>query len=142
MLAQLYRVFSFLALAFWASLASADTQIQGRLEMVIDGDTIVVRGIKIRLNGLHAPEWNQPGGSEATNWMRATYGGQRLICVLNGKRSYDRYIGICYGPRGDDIAAGLVAAGLGRDCPRYSGGRYRQFETANSRRFQLPSYCR
>ena len=38
--------------------------------------------------------------------------------------------------------AALIAAGLGRDCPRFSGGRYAQFERPEAKRFRLPGYSR
>lgn len=134
---------SFLLLGIGMAPAPAvASEIRGRLEYVYDGDTIRVRGAKIRLNGLHAPEWNHPGGREATAFMKSRYGGKTLTCVLNGDRSHDRLIGTCWGPGGEDVAAALVAAGLGRDCPRYSGGRYASFETNGSKRFPLPGYCR
>lgn len=130
------------ALTFgWTNVATA-TEVKGQASKIIDGDSLVVRGVEIRLNGLHAPEYNQKGGQAAKNWMQAQYGGKTLTCVLNGQRSYDRMIGTCYGPQGDDIAASLIAAGLARDCPRYSGGRYTKFETQQSKRFSLPGYCR
>ena len=125
----------------WTNAAMA-TEIKGKASKIIDGDSLVVRGVEIRLNGLHAPEYNQRGGEAAKNWMRTQYGGKTLTCVLSGQRSYDRMIATCYGPQGDDIAASLIAAGLARDCPRYSGGRYAQFETQQSRRFPLPGYCK
>ena len=53
--------------------------------------------------------------------------GQRLRCELIGARSYDREIGTCY-LGSTDIAAELVKAGLGRDCPRFSMGRYLEHE--------------
>ena len=46
---------------------------------VIDGDTLVVRtrdykNIKVRLYGIDAPEYNQPGGPEATAFLRSLQG--------------------------------------------------------------------
>lgn len=130
------------ALVLCLSIPAAATEIQGQASKIIDGDSLMVRGVEIRLNGLHAPEYNEKGGQAAKNWMRSQYGGKTLTCVLNGQRSYDRLIGTCYDPQGEDIVAALIAAGLARDCPRYSGGRYAQFETSQSKRFTLPGYCR
>lgn len=130
-----------IALALALASPAAANDIQGKVQYVYDGDTIRVRGVKIRLNGLHAPEGGMPGGAQATRFMRNHYGGKVLRCRLNGDRTYDRLVGICWGPDGEDIAAALVAAGLGRDCPRYSGGRYRRFETRASRALPLPRYC-
>jgi len=41
--------------------------------------------------------------------------GRTVQCELDGTRTYDRRVGICY-------------RGVARDCPRYSGGRYAQAE--------------
>ena len=64
-----------------------------------------------------------------------------MTCRLNGEKSYDRYIGICY--VGEyDLAASVIATGNALDCARYSGGRYRKFETPDARRFiQQAPYC-
>ena len=52
----------------------------------------------------------------------------------------DRKIGACY-LDGEDIEALIVAAGLARDCPRFSGGKYARFETPESKRLPFPKYC-
>mgnify|MGYP006270708393 CR=1 FL=1 len=109
---------------------------------VIDGDTIEISGRKFRLEGLHAPEVDEPGGEAATRFMRDLLAGQRVICAPTGDRSYDRLVAVCRLPGEGDIAAELVKAGLGRDCTRYSGGRYARFETTGAARFPLPGYCR
>jgi hypothetical protein len=66
--------------------------------------------------------------------------GQGVVCRLNGERNHDRWIEICSN-RDGDLAAQLVAAGLGRDCPRWSGGRYARFERPQAVRMALPAYC-
>jgi endonuclease YncB( thermonuclease family) len=109
---------------------------------VIDGDTIAIAGRKFRLEGLHAPEVDEPGGAAATRFMRDLLGDRRVACAPTGDTSYDRLIAVCRVPGRGDIAAALVRAGLGRDCARYSGGRYARFETAAGERLPLPGYCR
>ena len=71
-----------------------------------------------------------------------------MRCQLDGETTYDRCAGTCY-LDGRDIAAELVRAGLARDCPRYSGGRYADEERAAARDgatirewYELPGYCR
>jgi hypothetical protein len=49
-------------------------------------------------------------------------------CELDGERTYDRCVGICY-LQDEDISEGMVRRGLARDCPRFSGGRYAQGRT-------------
>ena len=105
-----------------------------------DGDTVVVSGVPVRLNGLHAPELSEPGGREAKSWMIARTRGQTITCTLDGSRTHDRWAGICRDALGD-LAEGLIAAGLGRDCQRYSGGRYKHLERPESVSMPLPAYC-
>ena len=115
-------------------------QIAGTVTHVRDGDTIEVNGMAVRLNGLHAPELHERGGSAARTWMVEHTRGQQVVCVLNGDRTHDRWVGTCRNKDGD-LAAQLIAAGLGRDCPRWSGGRYARLETAAAKWMPLPAYC-
>ena len=113
----------------------------GIVTHVRDGDTILV-GIKpVRLSGVHAPERGENGGKEATRFMKQLVLGKRVICTLGGQKSYDRLIGICF-LDGEDIGAKLIAAGFGRDCPRYSGGRYQAHEKISASKLRLPDYCK
>ena len=97
---------------------------------------------------LAAPEWDEPGGTEAREAMIAPVHGRTVRCELDGSRTYDRCAGVCY-LEGRDIAESVVSAGLARDCPRYSGGRYAVIEAqaaaggATIRKdYPLPGYCR
>jgi len=62
---------------------------------VRDGDTIEVGGLPIRLQGLAAPEGDEPGGDQATLAMRRMELGRELRCELDGERTHDRCVGIC-----------------------------------------------
>ena len=108
---------------------------------VRDGDTIVVGNQPIRLNGIAAPERNEPGGKEASAFMRHLVLGKFLSCTDNGQWTYDRLVAVCH-LDGKDIGRLIVAAGLARDCPRFSGGRYKDAETTASRKLPLPQYCK
>jgi len=99
---------------------------------VIDGDTLRVAGQKVRLQGLAAPELDEPGGIEAKNAMVQLVERQQASCELDGTTSYDRVVGICY-VGGRDVAELLVTRGVARDCPRFSNGRYREHETPEAR---------
>lgn len=139
------RLAAVFAMMFAAAPAAA-TEISGKLVHVRDADTIEVatsRGrLAIRLNGVDAPELNERGGRAGREWMRRAFGGQPLTCRLNGDRTYDRWVGVCWNREGYDLGASVIAAGHARDCPRYSGGRYRKFETAASRSIPSKPYCR
>jgi micrococcal nuclease len=107
---------------------------------VIDGDTLEVSGIRIRLNGVAAPERNEPGGAEATATMKQMTVGKTVRCSLTGKKTYKREVGTCWvGTL--DLGAALIAAGKARDCPRYSGGRYAALEPNSVGFLPLPGYC-
>ena len=67
--------------------------------------------------------------------------GETVTCQLNGERTYDRWVGVCY-LGGQDIGAIAVANGHALDCRRYSGGRYRDLETPAARsRIRRAGYC-
>jgi len=106
---------------------------------VIDGDTVRVAGQKVRLQGLAAPELSE-GGHAATAALIRIVKGRQVSCELDGTVTYDRVVGICY-VEGKDVAAELVKRGLARDCEHFSGGRYKELETASGRLLPLPPYC-
>jgi len=75
--------------------------LQGTVTHVRDGDTIEVGNVPIRLNGLHAPELDDPGGKRAATFMRDLVLHKAVTCSLTGEKSYDRFVGTCWlgGPR-------------------------------------------
>jgi endonuclease YncB( thermonuclease family) len=117
------------------AMATGD-RLTGRAR-VVDGDTLEVSGVAVRLKGLAAPERRQAGGAEATAFMRELTDGRTVVCDLTNERTWGRRVGTCR-VGGKDVAAELVAAGLARDCERYGGGRYAALETRAGRRLPLP----
>ena len=115
--------------------------ITGTVTRVRDGDTIEVANTPVRLNGVAAPELDERFGRESRTFMARLVSGKTVRCVSNGERSFDRVVGTCY-LDGQDIGETIIAAGLARDCPRHSGGRYDDFNTAASKRLPLPGYCK
>jgi endonuclease YncB( thermonuclease family) len=100
---------------------------------VIDGDTIVVSKIKVRLAGIDAPELDQPWGQKSKWEMVRICKGQVLRVELTGETSYDRLVGTCYLPDGRDIGAEIVKAGLALDGGHFSKGKYRHLEQPDMR---------
>ena len=133
------------ATCFLAASATATT-LEGKVVHVRDADTIEIatsRGrIAVRLNGVDAPELDERGGQAGKRWMRNIYGNAVVTCQFNGARTYDRYVAVCWDKNGTDLGAAVISAGHARDCPRYSGGRYRKYETDASRAIRPKSYCR
>ena len=118
---------------------------------VIDGDTIVLMNTntRVRLNGVDAPEvahgyeHDDDFGPEARAEMRSIVGDAIVRCELNGERSHERLVGVCFLPDRTDIGAEIIRRGLALDCRRWSFGRYRELEPAGIRDVirQAP-YCR
>lgn len=77
--------------------------ITARVASIVDGDGLVLAsGAEIRLGDFNAPEWNQPGGPEATAALREIAYGKIVACTpcegarRTGQcRSYDRIIATC-----------------------------------------------
>ncbi len=133
------------ALSIWAllypSFLAAKDTVEGRVTRVRDVDTIVVAGTPIRLNGVDGPEVSTRAGKQAKLFMQRLVAGKFVKCDLNGDRTYDRWVGVCY-LDGTDIGAIAIQSGMALDCARYSGGRYRSLETASARaKIKRAGYC-
>ena len=140
------RCISLALAACLVALPAVAAEITGTVTHVRDGNTIEVDGTAIRLQGIAAPEMDEPGGLEAATYMLQLVRGQEVTCELTGERSYDRLIGTCRLVEtptvgGGDIGAMIISVGLARDCPRFSGGCYRDLETEASRALPLLGYC-
>lgn len=107
--------------------------IKGRAH-IIDGDTIVINRLKIRLAGIDAPELDMPWGQKSKWAMVDICKGQVITALGNGETSCDRIVATCYLPDGRDIGAELVKRGLALDLPHFSGGVYRCHEPEGARR--------
>jgi len=73
-------------------------------------------------------------------FMADVINGKTVRCELDGTRTYDRVVGICF-LGGRDIGETVITAGLARDCPRYSGGRYKNIEQPEAGSLTFPAYC-
>ncbi|WP_297112738.1 thermonuclease family protein [uncultured Devosia sp.] len=101
---------------------------------VIDGDTIVIDKIRIRIAGIDAPELDHPFGKQSKWALVKLCKGQVVTARVKPELSYDRMVAECFLPDGRDLAAEMVRAGLALDWPKFSGGKYRHLETADARR--------
>ncbi|WP_299651142.1 thermonuclease family protein [uncultured Jannaschia sp.] len=92
---------------------------------VTDGDTIVIGGTRIRLEGLDAPESGQschdaggrsyPCGGRAANALDALIARRTVSCRSEGTDRYDRMLGTCWVaaelPGNTGASGGVPAAG-------------------------------
>lgn len=108
--------------------ASAPRVIEGPAR-VIDGDTVEVRGERIRLYGIDAPEARQSCDLNGKAWacgrfaaaeLRALIGAAPLSCeVITAADRYGRPVAICRAA-GRDLGAAMVQGGAAVAFHRYS----------------------
>jgi endonuclease YncB( thermonuclease family) len=116
------------AIASEQASAQTGSVVVGR-PYVTDGDTLRIGRVRLRLQGIQAPEMDTAEGQEARRQLIALIGRAEVRCVDSGQRSYDRIVARCFIGR-DDVAGLLVARGWARDWPRFSGRRYAAAEAA------------
>ena len=118
------RVFPFVAAAL-AALAAAgwftrreSADIAGAAQ-VIDGDSLVVAGVEIRLYAIDAPEYRQQCfrrgrpwacGVDATRTLRALIAARPVACRSREEDRYGRTVATC-SVEGRDLGAAMVAGG-------------------------------
>jgi len=69
---------------------------EGRITSVIDGDSLIIEGVEVRLYGIDAPEHDQPGGEEATTWLTDLALGKLASVVHIDRDRYKRQVAIVY----------------------------------------------
>lgn len=93
------------------------------LERVVDGDTIIASGRKIRLWGIDAPEKNEPHYLAAKLMLESLLDDGTLTCKFIEKDRYERDVMHCLVDH-SDLGSMLVQVGVAKDYKRYSGGYY------------------
>lgn len=89
----------------------------------IDGDTIIIRGIRIRIAGIDAPEKRQtcsngvgkpwPCGAVATDTMARLIKGKKVRCLSQSRDRYKRLIATCHA--GDvDLGRTMIRLGVAK----------------------------
>ncbi len=101
---------------------------------VIDGDTIAIGRIKLRLDSIDAPELDQPYGRKAKWAMVDICRGHEITARLTGDVSYDRLLADCTLPDGTNIGEELIRRGLAIDYDHFSNGRFRHLEIREEHR--------
>jgi hypothetical protein len=88
-------IFQILSIAVFASEIDKIVQVT----LVIDGDSFEVSGDEVRLADVSAPEWNMPGGTEATNALFNLISGEIVYLDTDqksGRDPYGRLIAVVY----------------------------------------------
>jgi micrococcal nuclease len=101
---------------------------------VVDGDSIIIDKVMIRLAGIDAPELDQPYGQNAKQALMRLCRGQIIRATVDDSDHYDRTVATCHLPDGRDLSAEMVTCGMALDWPKFSGGRYRALEPPGIRK--------
>lgn len=101
---------------------------------VIDGDTIQIGTVRLRLAGVDAPELDHPWGKKAKSELMNLCKGQVVRAEISPELSYDRVVATCFLPDGRDLSAEMVQRGLALDWPKFSGGKYAHLEPEGARK--------
>jgi len=93
----------FTAVLCWAGSDAgftAEVVLSGRVERVLDGDSMVVRQgdrrYEIRLWGVDCPEYGQPYGAEARRESTGLLAGKSVQVEVKTRDSYGRYVGVMH----------------------------------------------
>jgi endonuclease YncB( thermonuclease family) len=96
---------------------------------VIDGDTIIVAGERVRLHGIDAPELDQTFwwrgqqivcGTMSLAALEALIAGVKVRCEVVERDRHGRLVAKVFSPNGVDIGRRLVSAGWAVAYRRYS----------------------
>lgn len=72
------------------------TVYHGRVDRVVDGDTLIVTTesdqLRVRIRGIDAPEKDQPYGTEARKALNAMVIGRSVMLITDGKDKYGRVL--------------------------------------------------
>lgn len=120
------------ALALGACGASPVVEARTSAPIIIDGDTLTVDGVRVRLWGVDAPELDQTCqreghayrcGLAASQALRDWIGNRSVSCAEVEKDQYGRSVARC-AVDGEDVGGWLVTKGHALDYRRHSAGAY------------------
>lgn len=108
---------------------------------VVDGDTLEIGGLRVRLEGIDAPEAAQtcdrrhggtwPCGNEATRFLASMIRGDTIDCQVAGRDAYKRILAICFAGA-IDVNAAMVRHGMAWAFVKYSTRYAEQEKLAQS----------
>ncbi len=101
---------------------------------VTDGDTIAIQKTQVRLFGIDAPELHHPYGKKAKWALVSLCKGKTIRAEITDEDEYGRTVAKCFLPDGRDLSEELVKQGHAIDWPKFSGGKYSDFEVAGIRK--------
>jgi endonuclease YncB( thermonuclease family) len=136
--AQRLQVAVIAALALGACAASPVVEASASALIIVDGDTLAIDGVRVRLWGVDAPEQDQTCrrggqayrcGEVARQALRAWIGQKPVSCDEIEKDQYGRSVARCT-VEGEDVGGWMVRQGHALDYSRYSAGAYARDEAS------------
>jgi len=116
------------ATAATSSLCAKQPETVSGIAKVVDGDSLEIGAVRIRLFGIDAPEGRQLCTRDSASWscgtaaadkLRALIGGNSIDCVQRDVDQYKRVVAICKNGA-TDLGAAMVKAGLALAYRQYS----------------------
>lgn len=116
--------------------------LSGKVTGIVDANTLQFAERRVQLAGVMPPNRERPEHGQAQDLLQSLTQGEYVWCLLIEEERAEPLRGFCYVRGGLDLAGVLVGRGLGRDCPRFSGGRYYLMESKGARRsMNMPKGC-
>jgi endonuclease YncB( thermonuclease family) len=82
------------------ALPAGQALLPGRVTRVVDGDTLDVLlatgRIRVRLQGVDAPEHDQPGGAESRQWLQQRVQDRDVLLEPVSQDRYDRMVAMVF----------------------------------------------
>lgn len=102
-----------------------NARITGQVIRILDGDTFELltdekKTVKVRMNGIDAPEKNQAFGQKSKDYLGSLCFRRQVAVVYTGKDRYNRVLGTAYNTSGQNINLKMVEAGMAWHFVRYS----------------------
>lgn len=111
-----------LCAAIIGAIMFASSPARGEVR-VVDGDTVVLDGERVRIFGLDCPERRDPGGPAATAKLGEILAGKAIWIKRRGQDRYKRTVAKLF-VDGRDVACLMIMAGVCREYMSYSRGEY------------------
>lgn len=120
-----YGLLCALASVSSAMAKQAPIELEGTVERVVDGDTFTLRSVdgsghRVRLEGIDAPELQQPFGKESAIGLRGALQGRLAVCRCSKRDRHGRLVCRAF-VDADDIGLQQIRSGRAWHFRRYSG---------------------
>lgn len=105
--------------------SGSDEFISGKVIKVIDGDTYDLltndnQTLRIRMEGIDAPERGMPYYKVSKNYLAELCAGKQVRFLSSGQDQYNRYLGFTYLEDGRELCYEMIKAGMAWHYKKYN----------------------